>query len=174
MLIRITLLLMFAAFAVFLSVDLLLWLAVPGLPGLLTQLGLLTLLSAFALLLIAGLFVVIKLVIAACSDYFSSRQRLQRHLWFIQARQDQLKQLFYFRTVQINYFNERKRKQLLRANNRKHIQSLSKAIDKDLRSMKQQLSKSRYQQLQQENIQYRDQQQVESLLKLQQKIATLN
>ena len=174
MLIRITLLLMFAAFAVFLSVDLLLWLAVPGLPQLLTQLGLLTLLSAFALLLTAGLFVVIKLVIAACSDYFSSRQRLQRHLWFIQARQDQLKQLFYFRTVQINYFNERKRKQLLRANNRKHIQSLSKAIDKDLRSMKQKLSKSTYLQLQQENVQYRNQQQVEALLKLQQKITTLN
>ena len=174
MLIRITLLLMFAAFAVFLSVDLLLWLAVSGLPELLTQLGLLTLLSAFALLLTAGFFVVIKLVIASCSDYFSPKQRLQRRLWFIQARQDQLKRLFYFRTVQINYFNERKRKQLLRANNRKHIQSLSKAIDKDLRSMKQQLSKSRYLQLQQENIQYRDQQQVESLLKLQQKIATLN
>jgi hypothetical protein len=174
MLIRITLLLMFAAFAVFLSVDLLLWLAVPGLPPLLTQLGLLTLLSAFALLLTAGLFVVIKLVIAACSDYFSAKQRLQRRLWFIQARQDQLKQLFYFRTVQINYFNERKRKQLLRANNRKHIQSLSKAIDKDLRSMKPHLSKSRYLQLQQENIQYRDQQQVESLLKLQKKIAVLN
>ena len=174
MLIRITLLLMFAAFAVFLSVDLLLWLAVPGLPGLLTQLGLLTLLSAFALLLTAGLFVVIKLVIAACSDYFSAKQRLQRRLWFIQARQDQLKQLFYLRTVQINYFNDRQRKQLLRANNRKHIQSLSKAIDKDLRSMKQQLSKSRYLQLQQENIQYREQQQVEALLKLQQKITTLN
>ena len=174
MLIRITLLLMFAAFAVFLSVDLLLWLAVPGLPGLLTQLGLLTLLSAFALLLTAGLFVVIKLVIVACSDYFSAKQRLQRRLWFIQARQDQLKQLFYFRTVQINYFNERKRKQLLRANNRKHIQSLSKAIDKDLRSMKQQLSKSTYLQLQQENVQYRNQQQVEALLKLQQKITTLN
>ena len=174
MLIRITLLLMFAAFAVFLSADLLLWLAVPGLPRLLTQLGLLTLLSAFALLLTAGLFVVIKLVIAACSDYFSAKQRLQRRLWFIQARQDQLKQLFYFRTVQINYFNERKRKQLLRANNRKHIQSLSKAIDKDLRSMKQQLSKSTYLQLQQENAQYRDQQQVEALLKLQQKITTLN
>jgi hypothetical protein len=174
MLIRITLLLIFTAFAVFLSVDLLLWLAVPGLPGYMTQLGLLTLLSAFALLLIAGLFAIIKLIIAACSHYFSSRQRLQRRLWFIQARQDQLKQLFYFRTVQINYFNERKRKQLLRANNRKHIQSLSKAIDKDLQSMKQQLSKSRYLQLQQENIQYRDQQQVESLLKLQQKITTLN
>ena len=174
MIIRIALLLMFAAFALFFSVDLLLWLAVPGLPRLLTQFGLLTLLSAFTLLLIAGLFVVIKLVIAACSDYFSAKQRLQRRLWFIQARQDQLKQLFYFRTVQINYFNERKRKRLLRANNRKHIQSLSKAIDKDLRSMKQQVSKSTYQQLHQENARYRDQQQVEALLKLQQKITTLN
>ena len=174
LIIRIALLLMFSALTVFISADLLLWLAVPGLPPLLTQLGLLTLLSAFALLLTAGLFVVIKLVIAACSDYFSAKQRLQRRLWFIQGRQDQLKQLFYFRTVQINYLNERKKNQLLRANNRKHIQSLSKAIDKDLRSMKQQLSKSRYLQLQQENIQYRDQQQVESLLKLQQKIATLN
>ena len=92
---------------------------------------------------------------------------------FVQNRKIQLKQLFYFRTVQINYFNERKRKRLLRANNRKHIQSLSKAIDKDLRSMKQKLSKSTYLQLQQENVQYRNQQQVEALLKLQQKIATI-
>ncbi|MDD5267091.1 MAG: hypothetical protein PHO08_08175 [Methylococcales bacterium] len=174
MLIRITLLLMFAAFALFLSADLLPWLAVTSLTRLLTQLGILTLLSAFALLLTAGLFVVIKHVIAACSDYFSVRQRLQRRLWFIQSRQDQLKQLFYFRTVQINYFSDRKRKQLLSANNRKHIQSLSKAIDKDLRSMKQQLSKSTYLQLKEENARYRDQQKVEALLKLQQKITTLN
>ena len=164
---------MFAAFAVFMSADLLLWLAVPGLPGLMTQLGLATLLSAFALLLITGLFVVIKLIIAACFDYFSARQRLQRRLWFIQAKQDQLKQLFYFRTLQINYFNELKRKRLLSANNRQHIQSLSKAIDKDLQSIKQQLSKTTYLQLQRENIQYRDQQDVEALLKLQQKIATI-
>ena len=75
--------------------------------------------------------------------------------------------------LQINYFNERKRKRLLRANNRKHIQSLSKAIDKDLQLIKQQLSKTTYLQLQQENTQYRDRQDIEALLKLQQKIATL-
>jgi hypothetical protein len=98
---------------------------------------------------------------------------LQRRLLFIQAQQDQLKQLFYFRTVQINYFNELKRKRLLSANNRQHIQSLSKAIEKDLQSIKQQLSKTTYLQLQQENDQYRDQQDVEALLKLQQKIATI-
>lgn len=174
MIIRVFLLLMFAAFAVFMSVDLLLWLAVPGLPGLMTWLGLATLLSAFALLLTTGLFVIIKLIIASCSDYFSARQRLQRRLWFIQAKQEQLKRLFYFRTVQINYFNELKRKRLLSANNRLHIQSLSKAIDKDLQSIKQQLSKTTYRQLQREIVQYRNQQDIEALLKLQQKITTID
>ena len=105
----------------------------------------------FALLLITGLFVIIKRIIAACFDYFSATQRVQRRLWFIQAKQDQLKQLFYFKTLQINYFNELKRKRLLSANNRQHIQSLSKAIDKDLQSIKQQLSKTTYLQLQREN-----------------------
>jgi hypothetical protein len=173
MIIRIALLLMFAAFAVFLSADLLLWLAVPGLPGLMTQLGLATLLSSFALLLITGLFVIIKLIIASCFDYFSATQRVQRRLLFIQAKQNQLKQLFYFKTVQIRYFNDLKRKRLLSANNRQHLQSLSKAIDKDLQSIKQQLSRTTYLQLQQEMVHYREQQDVEALLKLQQKIATI-
>ena len=173
MIIRIALLLMFAAFAVFMSADMLLWLAVPGLPGLMTQFGLATLLTAFALLLITGLFIVIKLIIAACFDYFSARQRLKRRLWFNQSQQDRLKQLFYFRTLQINYFNEHKRKRLLSANNRQHIKSLSKAIDKDLHSIKQQLSKKTYLQLRRENIQYRDKQDADALLKLQQKIATI-
>ena len=164
---------MFAAFAVFISVDLLLWLSVPGLPGLMTQLGLVTLLSAFALLLITGLFVIIKRIIAACFDYLSARQRLQRRLWFIQSKQEQLKRLFYFRTLQINYFNELKRKRLLSANNRQHIQSLSKAIDKELQSIKQQLPKTTYQQLQRENAQYRDKQDIGALLELQKKIATI-
>jgi hypothetical protein len=173
MIIRIALLLMFAAYAVFISADLMLWLAIPGMPQLMTQLGLATLLSAFALLLITGLFVIIKLVIAACFDYFSPRQRLQRRLLFVQAQQDRFKRLFYFRTMQINYFNELKRKRLLSTNNRLHIQSLSNAIDKDLQSIKQQLSKTTYLQLQQENVQYRNQQDAEALLTLQQKIATI-
>jgi len=162
---------MFAAFAVFLSADLLLWLAVPSLPGLMTQLGLATLLSSFALLLITGSLVILKLIIAACFDYFSATQRVQRRLLFIQANQEQLRQLFYFKTVQIHYFNDLKRKQLLSANNRQHIRSLSKTIDKDLQSIKQQLAKTTYLQLQQENSQYRNKQDIEALLKLQQKIA---
>ena len=164
---------MFASFAVFISVDPLLWLAVPRLPELMTRIGLTILLSGFALLLISGLFIIIKLTIDSCFDYFSARQRLQRRLLFIQGQQDRLKQLFYFQTLQINYLNELKRKQLLNANNRQHLQSLSKAIDKDLQSMKQQLSTTTYRQLQRENIQYRDQKDVEALLNLQQKLATI-
>jgi hypothetical protein len=173
LIIRFALLLMFASFAVFISIDPLQWLAVFGLPELMTQVGLITLLSAFAMLLMSGLSVIIKLVIVSCFEYFSAKQRLQRRLLFIQAQQDHLKQLYYLRKLQINYFNEVKRKQLLGANNRQHIKSLSNAIDKDLLMMKQQLSKTTYLQLRQENVQCRDQQDVEALLELQKKIATI-
>ncbi len=57
-----------------------------------------------------------------------------------------------------------KKARLLRANNRQHIQSLSKAIDKDLQTLKQQLPKAAYQQLQRANVQFRNQQDIEALL----------
>jgi len=173
LIIRFSLLLMSASYAVFISVDPLLWLAVPGLPELMIRLGLATLLSAFVLLLISALFVIIKLIIASCFDYFSATQCLQRQLLFIHSQQDQLNQLYYSRKLQINYFNERERKRLLSANNRQHIRSLSNAIDKDLLAIKQKLSKTTYLQLQQENVQHRDQQNIEGLLKLQQTIVTI-
>ena len=173
LIVRIALLLLLAAFAVLTSADLLLWLAIPGLPGLMTQLGLATLLSGFALLLITGLLLIGKLVVTACLDYFSTRQRLQRRLLFSQAKQEQFKQLFYFKKVQINYFNEVKRKRLLMADNRQQLQALSHAIDKDLLMLKPQISNTTYLQLQQENTRYRNQQDIEALLTLQQKIATL-
>ncbi len=173
LIVRIALLLLLAAFAVLTSADLLLWLAIPGLPGLMTQLGLAILLSAFALLLITGLLLIGKLIVTACLDYFSTRQRLQRRLLFSQAKQEQFKQLFYFKKLQINYFKEVKRKRLLTANNRQQLQALSHAINKDLLMLKPQISKTTYLQLQQENTRYRNQQDIEALLTLQQKIATL-
>jgi hypothetical protein len=173
MIIRIALLLMFAALAVLASVDLSLWKAVPGLPERMTRLGLAALLSAFGLLVAAGLAILFKRIIRSFINYFSARQRLQRRLWFIQAKQDRLKQLFYFKTIQVRYFNELKRKRLLSADNRRHLQSLSKVLTKDLLSVKQQLPKTTYLQLQQEHVRCRQLQDIEGLLKLQQKIATL-
>jgi hypothetical protein len=173
LIIRIALLLMFSSFAVFVSADLLLWLTIPGLSELMTQIGLATLLSAFALLLITGLLAIARLIIASCFDYFSAKQRFQRRVLFIQTKRDRLKQLFYFKTLQINYVNQLKRNRLLNRNNRQHIRALSNAIDKDLQSIKQQLSKTTYLQLHNENIQYRNQQDINALLTLQHKIATL-
>ena len=85
MIIRIALLLMFAALAVFISVDLL---PSPVAPEFMTQLGLAALLSAFGLLVAAGLALIVKRSIKSLTAYFSAGQRLQRRLWFIQANED--------------------------------------------------------------------------------------
>lgn len=157
----------------FLLVELLLWLAVPGLPGALTALGAAMLLSGFAAIIITGLLGVFKIIVRSVLDYFSAKQRVQRRLWFVQARQDQVKSLFYFKTRQIRYFNELSRKRLLKLNNRKHIRSLSRSIDKDLLSIKTKLPGTTYLQLQQDHARYRNKQDIDALLTLQQKIFTL-
>lgn len=131
------------------------------------------LLSAFAALAIAGLLGVSKILVRSVLDYFSAKQRTQRRLWFAEARQDQVKRLFYFKTMQIKYVNELNRKRLLKLNNRKHIKALSRSIDQDLLSNKTKLPETTYLQLQQDNARYRDQQDIESLLTLQQKISNI-
>lgn len=150
-----------------------LWLAVPVLPGALTMLGTAMLLSGFAVLTITGLLAIFRIIACSILEYFSSKQRVQRRLWFVEARQDQVKRLFYFKTRQIKYVNELNRKRLLTLNNRKHIRSLSKSIDKNLLSIKTKLPGTTYLQLQQDNVRYRNQQDIEALLTLQQKISTL-
>jgi hypothetical protein len=173
LIIRISLLLILASLPVLILVELLQWLAVPGLPGAFTMLGSAMLLSGFAGLILAGVLGVFKILVRSIIEYLSARQRAQRRLWFIQARQDQFKRLFHFKAQQIKYFSELNRKRLLKRNNRKHIQSLSNVIDKDLLSLKSKLPEATYQQLQQDNVRFRKQQDIESLLKLQQKISTL-
>jgi hypothetical protein len=173
LIIKISLLLIFTSLSVFISADLLLWLAMPVLAGQMTGFGLAVLLSAFALLLSSGFCVFVRSIISACCDYFSAVRRLQRKLLFVQAQQDRFKRLFYFRALQINYFYELKRKRLSAANDRRHILSLSKAIDKDLRLIKQQLSKPVFQELHKKNVRYRDRQDIVALLELQQKISTI-
>lgn len=159
--------------ATLLLADLLSWLAVPALPDVLSQLGLVMLLSAFAVFVGAGLAGGFKISVRAIADYFSSAQRTRRRLLFAQARQDQVKRLFYFRTVQLKYFNALKRTRLLKANNRKHLHVLSNAISRQLMSAKPNLAAETFKELQQQNAHYRHQQNVAALLQLQQHIANL-
>lgn len=171
--IRLSLWLALAAFPVFLAVQLLLRLAVPGLPTLFTLLASTMLLSAFVVLLAAGLVGIAKVTIGALVDYCSAKQRAQRRLWFIQSRHDQLQRLFHFKKIQIKYSHELNRKRLLRLNNGKHIRSLSQAINQDLRLIKTKLPETAYQQLQQDHARHRNQQNIEALLCLQQRISSL-
>lgn len=157
----------------FLVVELLLWLDLPSLSDALTVLGSAMLLTGFALLIINALLGWGKITVESVSDYFSAKQRAQRQLWFATAKQDQLKRLLHFKMIRITYVSELSRKHLLKRNNCQHIRSLSRFINRDLQSIKTKLTDAVYQQLQQDNIRYRNQQDIEGLLKLQQKISTL-
>ena len=170
MIIRLVLLLTLAAFGMMMLADLLLRLRLPNLPELFTQLGIVILLSAFLLLVIMGLLMVIKRILLAWKIYFSANQRLQRRLWFIQAKQDRLMRLLHFKRMQISYFTQLKRKQLLSANDQQQLQVLSKGIYRDLSRSKGQLPKATYVRLQQEYRQWLALQDMEALLTLQKKI----
>lgn len=150
--------------------DLLLNLSLTGLPEICTQLGVMTLLSAFLLLVTTGLLMLSQRIIQGWKAYFSASQRLQRRLWFIQAKQDRLVRLLYFRVVQVNYFTKLKRKQLLRVNDEQQFQSLSKQIASDLIRIKRQMPKTTYMQLQQEHRRWLALKDMDALLTLQRKI----
>lgn len=173
MIIRISLLLFLASLAVFLGSEVLLRLALPNVSELMMQLGLALLLSAFALLVMTGMLAVCGMIMRSVAHYFSFQQRIQRRLLFMQVKQEQVKQLFHFRALQMKYFNELKRDSLLKTNNRKHIRALAKSIQKELLLIKKNISAATFKQLQLELTRYRSQQDFDALLKLQQRITDI-
>jgi hypothetical protein len=173
MIIRIALLLVLFAFTLLALASFLVRLSIPKLPEIFVLLGLGLWFSAFALLLISAVLWLVKYLLKELINYFSASQRGQRRLLFIENKQQQLKQLFHFRALRIHYFHELKRRQLLKHHNRKHLNALSTAINKDLQALKSRLPHSTVKQLQQENRRYRKQQDSAALLQLQQKITTL-
>ena len=171
--IRLSFLLFLASLPVFLGVEVMLRLAVPHLATHMMQLGSALLLSAYSLLLLTGLLAVCSAILHSIAHYFSSRQRVQRRMLFLQAKQEQLKQLFHFRTLQMQYANELKRGCLLKANNRKHSRALASSIHKELLLIEKYVSSTTFRLLQQELACCRSQQDVDALLKLQQRIESL-
>jgi hypothetical protein len=173
LIIRISFLLFLLSLPVLVLAEILLRLNIPGLPELVTKLGSAMLLSALTVLILTALLAMPKIIMRSVLNYFSAGERLHRRLLFVQAQQERVRRLFHFRTLKLKYLNELRRKRLLKADNRKHIRSLSKSIHKDLLAIKRKLPKTTFKQLRQDNIRYRKQQDIESLLQLQQKISTL-
>lgn len=173
MIIRIALGLIASAFLALLIDKLLLWRHVPLLPELATRLGIVLLLLGFGILLLGGLVLLGRLVCRTIADYFSAPQRDLRRWLFTANHQENLKQRFYLQKLKVSITNDAKRQRLLIADNRKHIRTLSKVIQRDLSALKRQLPKPDYQQLEQELRDYRKQLNAEALLILQLKIANL-
>lgn len=174
LIIRLSLLLLLSAFALLLTADMLSYLHLPVFPALMTQLSLPVLFCAFGLLLVTGLVFLGRRTLQAIAAYFSATERHTRRLLFTESQRLRTKHAFYFRSQQIKSLSELKRRQLLRRNNKKHALALSKAIDADLRRLKQTLPKAAYQTLQQENKRYRNQLDSAALVALQQKIAAID
>jgi hypothetical protein len=142
----------------------------PILPEFITQLGLVLLFCAFAIFLSMGVLQIGKHTLQAICTYFSKSQRGQRRLLFIQAQQQQLKQLFQNRAQRIRYLHELKRQHLLRRNQQKHLNILVKAINQDLKKLNKRLPKATFKQLQQQIRHYHKQQDSAALLQLQRHI----
>lgn len=123
MIIRIALLLVLGAIANFLLAIVLDQLTITNLADQASQLGSMMLLCAFFLLLLAGLGLLGKLITASLYDYFSIRQRMERKLMFYANKRNCLNRLFHFKKARLLYFNQQKRKHLLKKNGQKSVTS---------------------------------------------------
>jgi len=77
-----------------------------------SQLGAMALLSAFSLLLLAGLTLVSKLLFASVCAYFSASRRMERSVLFYLSKHERLTRLFQFKKARLLYFNQQYRKRL--------------------------------------------------------------
>jgi hypothetical protein len=123
LIIRFSLLLALGAIANFLLAIALDQLTITNLAEQMSQLGSIVLLCAFFLLLLAGLALISKLIAASLYNYFSTRQRMERKLLFYTGRINRLNRLFHFKKARLLYFNQQKRKHLLKKNARKSVAS---------------------------------------------------
>ena len=172
MIIKIALYLLLLSFALFVSDDILLALGIPKAPELVTQLGLFSLLIAFLMLCISGLVFIMSRIMQSFLNYFSAHERIHRRLLFIEAKQLQLKQLFFFKAKQIEYFHEQHKTHLLTQDNNRQIKALLLLIDRDLQHLKKHLPKADYLALAQARKQLYNDQNLNGLLKLQKTIAS--
>lgn len=154
--------------------DVLAWLAIPLLPQLLSPVGIGLLFGGFGLLLATGLLLVLWRSVKTVRDYFSASRRMQRKLWFSAQKQQEMAGLFQLKTAKIDYLARLKRHRLQSKNDRKHLRLLSKAIGRELSTIQSRVPKSQLKQLQDDFKQYKNNQDIAALLKLQQHIASLH
>jgi hypothetical protein len=172
LLIRVALYLFIAAMMVFILMVGVFHLGQRMLSNLMLTIGLDTLLGSFSLLLLLGLGVLCRTVFRSVSVYFSKPVRVQRRMDFQLVTQHQRAKLFSAKIQQQDYFAELRRKQLLAANNDKHLKQLSLAIQYDLKRIEKYIPAQTYKQFQRQLNASVSLQDMSSLLKLQEQLLT--
>lgn len=173
LIIRIALLLTIISLLVFVLTALSAQLGVMFLTNSLARLGIVMLFTAFSILIATAFLALSKKILLSIAAYFSSANRSQRNALYLQSKHNQIDRQFYFRTLQIRYWTQKKIKQMLNKNNQQQLRALSNDINKELQELKKNLPASTFKQLQLENRSHLNRQDIEALLELQQKISSL-
>lgn len=163
----------FAAFALFVAATLIVDLALPVPAGAVFKLASVLLLSALLLLLAAGLLLMAKAAISSCYRYFSSAERVRRRWLYMQGEQVRTGRLLYFRKQTLRYVHGQRIKRLEQADERRHLQSLARAVHTDLMVRKKHLPATLFKELQREHSRYRARRDGEALTRLQRKLADM-
>lgn len=174
MIIRIFLLLALSSIISLLAADVAARISLTQITSSLTQLGIALMLIAFNLLVLKVLLALFKSTILSVTDYFSAQNSNKRRFLYFQAKRNQSNRLFYFKTLQIRYFAQHEINRLLIKDNQRQLKSLSQAIQKDIQLKQNDIPATTFKQLQCENRTYLNRQDMEALLKLQQRISTLD
>jgi hypothetical protein len=168
--IKIAFSLFIASLMLFLTAEILAVLPGQGFSKTFYQIGISALLASFGLFFITLLLLAGKQIVQGFRRYFSGIERGQRRLWFMQGKIDQEQRLFFHRRLQTRYFLEAKKRRLMRADDRKHSRSLSKAIDSDLAGVKSRIPEDQLEAWKRQNRAYLRQTDIEGLIALQQLI----
>jgi hypothetical protein len=112
MILRFALLLALGALVSFLFTDGLEVLGLPSVANYAAQLGSVSLLVAFVLLLSAGTLLFVKLAAVSFWRYFSEHRRLSRRLAFYVNRHEQISRQYYFKKMRLLHLNHQKIKNM--------------------------------------------------------------
>lgn len=173
MLIKIALALFVTAITVLISAAGVLALHQQSMAEQLDGVGLILLLTGFALIVVGGLVMLGKQMWASVKDYFALPNRLYRKVLFATHRQQNLEQIKFFKMQFIAYGNQQRRKKLLQKDQAKQLKLLYQAINQQMQASKNQLTPLQYQQWRKTIRQHYRLQDAQGLLTLQQKFSVL-
>lgn len=127
-------------------------------------------LLAFGLLVMLGLTALLAMLCRDLRRYFSAEALALRRLLSLRSRAVDARQYRLAQTRQLRFWTRLKRKAVLRANDRKHLRSLFRAIDADLRRVRNQLPKVDYRRLHKALRQYHRQANIAAMLALREQL----